>query len=320
MLGGTTSFGWAAPAKTKEPESLKTEVVIDTVVAAVDEKPITLKELQARLSPPRKMSLKDISSDHEAQQTLDAIIAERVFEAEAASKRVSVADEEVDEYINEVAARNSLSRQDFEAVLKREGKSLDWYKRQVRTEITKTKLASSITRGGVSVSEQEIDEYIKDNPSSRPEGAAIKLRMISISALDKSQEDLAAKVKAVEDALAAGDSFGDVAKKFSEGAHASEGGLLGVLAEKDLSSNIFDAVLSIDEGEHSKAVTSDDSTQFFFVEERIEGSDDSDEETDNSEARRDEARKAIQRRKTEEKVNSYFSTELEKNHSIDKKF
>jgi peptidyl-prolyl cis-trans isomerase SurA len=296
-------------------------VVVDTVVAAVDEKPITLKELEARLSPSRKIHLRDLPGDHEAQQTLDAIIAERVFEAEASSKRVSVSDEEVEEYVNEVAARNSLSRSDFEAVLKREGKSLDWYKRQVKTEITKTKLASNITRGGVSVSEKEIDEYLSDNPSVKAEGSSLKLRIISISARDRSAEELSAKVKAVEEALDSGESFADVAKKFSDGPHAAEGGLLGVLAEKDLSSHIFDAILSVDEGSHSAPVVTDDATQFFFVEERIEAPDeDEEEEDDDSEARRDEARKAIQKRKTEERLSSYFAIELNKNHTIDKKF
>jgi peptidyl-prolyl cis-trans isomerase SurA len=297
------------------------EVVIDAVVASVDEKPITLRELQERLSPPRKISLQDVSKDHEAQQTLDAMIAERVYESEASSKKVSVTEAEVEEYINEVAARNSLSRKDFEGILQKEGKSVSWYKGQVKNEIIKTKLAGAISRGGVSVSEQEIDEYLSTNPSFQSEGASLKLRLISISSADKTPEQLAEKVQAVESALESGTSFEDVAKKYSEGPHASEGGLLGVVAEKDLSSHIFDALLSVETGKYSKAISSAQDTQFFFVEERYSAKDSEDDEEDEAskESKREEARKAIQRRKTEEKLNAYFTLELNKNHTIDKK-
>jgi parvulin-like peptidyl-prolyl isomerase len=301
--------------------SAPVEVVIDAVVASVDEKPITLSELQNRLSPPRKIGLQEISKDQEAQQILDSMIAERVLEAEASAKKVSVADVEVEEYINEVASRNSLSRTDFEAILKKEGKSLGWYKSQVKNEITKTKLAGTISRGGVSVSEQEIDEYLSNSPSFQSEGASVKLRLISISASDKTPEQLEEKVKAVENALASGTKFEEVARKYSEGPHSAEGGLLGVVAEKDLSSQIFDAVLAVEPGSHTKAVVSEQETQFFFVEERYKAKDSEEDEEDEDtlKAKREEARKAIQMRKTEEKLNSYFTVDLNKNHTVDKK-
>ncbi len=300
------------------------EMVIDAVVASVDEKPVTLSEVQSRLPIPRKISLKEISTDQEAQQTLETIIFERILETEATVKRASVEDSEIEEYINEVAGRNSLSRPDFESVLKREGKSVEWYKRQVRNEILKTKLASSIAKGGVSVTEQEIDEYLSTSPSFSNEGASVKLRSITVSHVGRPAEEVTSRVQAVEKALAEGKSFEAVAQEFSDDPHKVEGGLLGVVAEKDLSSHIFDAILSLETGKYSKAVVTEGSTQIFFVEERYGSSgDDKDDEDDSEEqqkARREEARKTIQKRKTEEKLSSYFGVELQKNHTVDKKF
>lgn len=324
-LLGAVSLCAAAPAASANKNSIApagAPVLIDAVVASVDEKPITLRDLQSRLSPPREISLASLSNDHDAQQTLDSMISERVLEAEAVLKRVSVADNEIDEYINEVAARNSLSRTDFEGVLTREGKTLDWYKRQVKTDILKSKIASTISRGGVSVSEQEIDEFLSSSPSFKSEGASLKLRVISIPSAGKSPEEISSAVQAVETALSAGESFESVAKKHSQGPHASEGGLLGVVAEKDLSSHIFDALLSLEPGQHSKPVTTEVDTQIFYVEERYAAtsSDQEDVKEEDIEARREEARKAIQKRKTDEKLSSYFAIELNKNHTVDKKF
>jgi parvulin-like peptidyl-prolyl isomerase len=150
----------------------------------------------------------------------------------------------------------------------------------------------------------------------------LKLRVISIPSLGKTPEDVATQVASVEAALSAGESFEEVAKKHSQGPHAAEGGLLGVVAEKDLSGQIFDAVLSVQPGHYSKTITTDTETQIFFVEERYAAANADDDEVDEKavEAKRDEARKAIQKQKTEEKLSSYFAVELQKNHTVDKKF
>lgn len=315
-----TSQAVAAPPSTTK--NIDSEVVIDAVVASVDEKPITLNEVRNRLTTPRKISVKELSSNPEAQEVLETIIGERVLEAEASAKRVSIDESEVEDYINEVAARNSLSRADFEAVLKKEGKNINWYKHQVRSEITKTKLASTIAKGGMSVSDQEIDEYLSSSHSLSGEGASIKLRVITIYKTGRSQEEIDAKIKLVEEALDAGKSFESVAKEFSDNTNKDDGGLLGTVAEKDLSSNIFDAVLSVETGKYSKPVVTDNDVQFFFVEERFAAKDEDEDEDDeeHQKARREEARKVIQDRKTKEKLSSYFGLEIQKNHTIDKKF
>jgi peptidyl-prolyl cis-trans isomerase SurA len=312
----------AKPSKAATPVPQTGEIVLDAVIASVDEKPITLSELSARLTPPRKLALKELSGDQEAQKVLDALTFERILEAEAALKRITVAEEEVEEYANEVARRNSLSRPEFEAVLAKEGKSIDWYKHQVRTDILKSKLAGGISRGGISVSESELDEYISTNPMPKISGPSVKLRVISISTSGRSSEEVAAKSQEVEAALTKGEDFGDVAKRLSEGANNEDGGLLGIIADTELSSEVADAIKSVEVGSHSKAVQSSDAVQIFFVEERFEPEDDDDDEPSEAEqnAHREEARKAIQRRKTEEKLSAYFSTEIYKNHPVDKKF
>jgi hypothetical protein len=62
------------------PPSSATEIVIDAVVATVDDKPITLTDLSARLTPRRKLSFQQAAQDQEAQQALDAMILEKLIE------------------------------------------------------------------------------------------------------------------------------------------------------------------------------------------------------------------------------------------------
>jgi peptidyl-prolyl cis-trans isomerase SurA len=303
-----------------EPASVPHEFVIDSVIASVDDKPITLSDLGSRLTPPRRLTLAEVGKDQAALMALDALIMEKLIEAEAASKRVVVSDSELEDYIQEVARRNGLSRAEFEAALANQGQSLKTYRQQIKVDILKTKLAGSISRGGTSVSESEIDEYLASSNELTQGTASIRLRHILISAQGKDPAQVQERVKQVTTALENGEEFGQVASQLSDGPHASDGGLIGTVAVKDLSSDIQDAVATVNPGSYTAPLESENGVQFFFVEERFaESSEESENRDESTEARRAEARRILQQQKTQSRLSSYFIGELYKNHAVDKK-
>lgn len=317
------AIGIATPALGKplaSDQATSQEVLIDSVIASVDDKPITLSELSGRLVPPRKLSLPEAAKDQTVLMALDALIMEKLVEAEAAQKRISASEAEVTDYIQEVARRNGLTQAAFEDALKDQGQSLDAYKQQVKADILKTKLASTISRGGTSVSESEIDDYLQTHSELGSNTASLKLRHILVSGEQRSHDEVQSRAAEVRAALEAGEAFADVAKRLSDGPHSSEGGLIGTIAEKDLSSDVLDAVTTLEAGKYSQAIEGPQGIQFFFVEERFSStSDGTDTESSTTEARREEARRALQQQKTQSRLSSYFVGELYKNHAVDKK-
>ncbi len=297
--------------------SPQVEVVIDAVVATVDDKPITLSELGARLVPPRKLSLAEVGKNEEALKALDALIFEKLIEEEAVAKRISTTEADIEEYLNEVASRNGLSRKDFEKALIAEGRTLAGYKQQVRLDILRTRLASAMTRGGVSISDKEVDEYLESHPELLQSGETVKLRQVLVSSFGRDSTALKARSEEILQALEDGEKFADVATRLSEGPHASDGGLIGVVAAKDLSGDISAAISSLDPGEWSAPLESEAGIQIFFVEQRFGGSEEGEDGA--SQAVRDEVRQSLQKQKSQEKLSSFFSNELYKNHAVDKK-
>ncbi|MBX7143484.1 MAG: SurA N-terminal domain-containing protein, partial [Oligoflexia bacterium] len=114
---------WANPSAT----------VVNAVVASVDGKPITLRDVTRRLANPRDLSLNDASKDPEARAILDALIMELVLSSEAEAKKISVGDDDVERYVEEVARRNNLSKDGFEKALLQQKRSLDDYRQFVRS-------------------------------------------------------------------------------------------------------------------------------------------------------------------------------------------
>jgi peptidyl-prolyl cis-trans isomerase SurA len=310
---------FGAPLCLAEPAQPSHEVIVlDAIVATVDDKPITLSELNARLGRPRRLTLEEASRDQQASKVLDGMILERLLELEATSKKVSISDEELDEYINEVAARNSLTRQEFESELKKQGQSIDSYRQQIKLDILRTKLSSSMMRNRVSVSEQEVDTYIDEHPELKQPTTSLNLSVITISSQGRNEQQMETKVAEVLSALEAGDTFAEVAQRFSDGPNTAEGGSLGLVVEQDLSAEILNAISSLDEGSYSKPLVSQVGVQIFFVAKRFSALDDDDQEA-RLEAIRSEIKELLQKGKSHERLSSYFTTDLYKNHSVDKK-
>jgi peptidyl-prolyl cis-trans isomerase SurA len=320
LLLATTHPCVAAPAKKKVEKKTETtpqELVIDAIVGSVDDKPITLSDLNTRLAP-RKLTLGEAKKDTEASRILDQIILEKLLEEEAKVKRVNVSDAEVDEYVREVMQRNGLSQDDFQAALAKEGRSLSAYKQQIKIDILKAKLGSSMARGGTSVSDSEIEDYIAKHPELKNGGKDIKLHHLVISKEGRSIEDVKARLMQVSSALEGGESFIEIAKRMSDTATSGEGSLIGVIPLKDLSPAIAEAVAPLRAGQHTAPLETPTDIQLFFVEERLGNNDEDSEEID-EEKLKDEVRQLLQKQKTKERLDAFFRNELYKNHAVDKR-
>ncbi|MCO6430776.1 MAG: peptidylprolyl isomerase [Deltaproteobacteria bacterium] len=299
---------WAPPALAQQ------EAVIDAVIASVDGKPITLLDVARQLRRPSTLSIDEVSSDPEARAALEFLILEQLILREAEAKKIGVSNSEIDEYINEVASRNNLSREGFEAALMSENKSIDDYKRTLKLEILRSKLTANFMKDSVAVSEQEIDAYLEDHPELTKSGSKIKLRQILIGRDSMGDGQARSLLESLKQKCEEGEQFAELARSHSESPEAAEGGSLGLLADEDLSRAIFDAVFSLKEGEVSEVVETAAGYHLFQVEQRIIENGQSD-----SSRLREEIRKNLLNQKMQERMHGFFANEIYKSHTVDKK-
>lgn len=294
------------------------EIVIDSVVASVDGKPITLTDLGQQLSPPRKLSLQEAARDAEARKQLEKMIFERVLTAEAEERKVQVDPQEVEQYIDEVAAKNNLARADFEVALVQHGTTLEQYREQIKMEILKSRLAGNFVHGSSAVTDEEVNKYVGERDASNSGVARMKLRQIYLSPESHSEAEAKSMLEKIKSDEPDTEKFSELAQSISESPEKNDGGLLGVMAEKDLSPEILDAVLSLDEGEVSDVVRDASGYHIFFVEERYSEDDDAGDKASEEDLRK-EARQVLENRRAAEKMQSFFTEELFKRHAVDKK-
>lgn len=303
--------------------------MVDTIIATVDDKPITLLELGKRFSPPRTLTLAEASSNPEAKEILNSIILEQMLVAEAERRNIKVGDEDVDHYISEVKKRNSLSDDAFQKTLQNEHKTVNDYREQVKVDILKSKIASNFIKSSAAVTEEEIDNFIRQgmSPSSSPgdpHGAMIHIKQIFLSNKKYTADEARALGEKIKKEVQDEETFETFAKQYSDGSEAAEGGDMGVIAEKDLSPDIFDALLPLKSGDVSIVITAPQGYFLYQLVERISAdnassNDSHDEKPQVSDALRLQVRQKLEQEKIQSKMISYIETELPKFHTVDKR-
>ena len=278
---------------------------VDAVVATVDEQPILLSDLNKLLS--KKITMTEAAASSEAQKALDRLIFESLVNSEAESRRVTVADSDIERYVDEVATRNSLSRADFVDALKAQGKDWATYKAQVRTDILQTRLASIMLQGMSTVKDSELKSYFEEHPELLQKGASITLRRLVTSSSEIAKSFANREFSA--------DDFIALVKKASISPDAADGGMLGAVSERDLAPEIFSALMHTQIGSTSEVVAGANQGGFtvYYVAARSTGS------PEDIKALRERVKRELTQAKLAQQMEGMFQTELYKNHTIDKK-
>ncbi len=229
-------LAWAAVAGTAPADG----AVLDRVAAVVDDSPILLSEVEQRARPElRRLEAEGVESDEVAHRRADmlrtalqTLIDERLLDEQLKSANVDVTEDDLRAAIGDVMRLNGIADEaQLDHELRREGLTLDTYKKNLRRQLEKMKLINLRVRPQLKVSEVELrDEYQREYVQSGGE-EEIRARHILIALKKGATEDerkaALAKAQSLSQRARSGEDFGELARKYSEGPSAHDGGELG---------------------------------------------------------------------------------------------
>ena len=249
------------PGEVVQRPAAISEDVTDRVVAVVNNDAITLGELQEGLviwAQENKQSLASADSDRIARKLLANLIDQRVQLQEADREKIVVEDAEVNEEMTDRVKRLGFKTiADLERAAREQGVSMDALKKRVRDQIRVNKIVRRKVSLRVSVTPQEVDEYLKDNRDKLETGLSYHARHILIIAEggdgDAAWEAARLKSELLRTQLVAGADFAEVARQQSRDlGSAKDGGDLGTLKRGELAPDIEAEILKLRPGEISK--------------------------------------------------------------------
>ena len=147
----------------------KTEVV-DRILAFVNDDIVTLSELNeatkafvaAREQNPF-MREQDRSIESIRRNILDNLINERLTKQEVTRLKILIREEEVDEAIATVMEENRFSEETLEAQLRKEGRTIEDLRGQVRKNLELNRLINREVRSKTVVTDDLVEEYYHSN-------------------------------------------------------------------------------------------------------------------------------------------------------------
>lgn len=170
-----------------------------------------------------------------------------------------VKDAQVEQEINSIQAGNQFGRDALIQALRGQGFTFKDYFSLIRTSMAKRNLIDRDIRTKVHISDDDVKNYFYNEYSGDTSGRSYRIQMITVSR--ESFKTAAATynaAKRAESSLQGGESFIEVAKRFSDSPSSSTGGDLGFLSEEDMSSVIRKQVKKLKVGEVTGLVKTSD--------------------------------------------------------------
>jgi peptidyl-prolyl cis-trans isomerase SurA len=188
-------------------------------------------------------------------QILTNLIDETLQIQEAAANEIEVTDAEVNQYFDRIAQQNfNRPANEVEKYLVSIGASVATLKRQIKGELSWSRLLSRNVRPSANVSDDEVNAIIERIKATKGT-TEYRLGEIYLAATPETLPSVQENARKIIDQLRQGGNFVAYARQFSEASTASVGGDLGWLSLAQLPQSLATAAASMNSNE-VKAVAS----------------------------------------------------------------
>ncbi|MDD5072759.1 MAG: peptidylprolyl isomerase [Candidatus Omnitrophica bacterium] len=260
------------------PQALcQTTGAVNKILAVVNDEVVTETDLDAALGSSIEELKKEFSGDELKAKTeevrkelLKQMIEDRLILQEAKKYKINVDDFEVEQRLKDVKSRFP-SEDAFYSEVERSGVSTDILKKRYKENIMMSKLVNQQVREKIVVTPTEIESYYKKHSAElkAPESVHLFGIVIRFDA-GSTEDDIKQKAEDVVKLAREGRDFNELAKVYSQGAKAQEGGDFGIVERGQMRGDFENVIFVLKPGEISDPVKTDAGYFIFKVYEKKE--------------------------------------------------
>lgn len=254
--------------------------VQNRVVAVVNDDVVTLHELNVKIReltgiPPDQLRAKSEDQFMAVRhKVLDILINEKIAIEKVKELKITVSEKEVDAAIERIKQNNQLTQEDLEAKLKSDGTNLKAYKEEIRKELERIRLINQEVKSKILIREEELKDYYDKHIDEFRRKAKLHLAVIFLAQKDPSdkteREALIKKANGLLARIANGEDFSELARKYSDGPGAKDGGDLGKFEMSDVNPQLAQHIKGLSQGEVSQPIITPAGIQLIKVVEKQE--------------------------------------------------
>ncbi len=248
-------------------------VLINRIVVEVNDDIITLYELDLAMAPyiRRVRAMGRPAAEEQKmlydvrEQMLNQLIDNKLTDQEVRRFNISVSEETIDNAIEEIKQRSRLTDQQLREGLSSQGMTMDEYRQDIKDQILRSRLVNRQIKSKIVITEEDIEAYYAQNRAEYGGEMLYHLRQIVVS-LEGGEDQARKKMEAVLGKFSEGAAFADLAREYSDGPTAADGGYLGEFKVEDLAAAIRSALQGLKAGEHTPIIKIGRGLQVFYIE------------------------------------------------------
>jgi peptidyl-prolyl cis-trans isomerase SurA len=216
--------------------------VVDRIVAVVNDEIITLHELNESFEPYQKNientykgkdkeALMAQTKESFLQRLIDNILIEQ--EAKKIGISATVKEEDVMGAIQDMLTKQNISMQDFLKRLAAEGKSIEFVKKEIRSQMVRMRLLRMEVKDKIIVTDSEIGEYYNQHRQEYEGKESVRMKQLLLKFPPEADKTVKMKLKSnalrLRELIIKGESFDELAAQYSQGPAAAQGGDVGFI-------------------------------------------------------------------------------------------
>ncbi|MBO1926220.1 peptidylprolyl isomerase [Thiomicrorhabdus sp. 6S2-11] len=245
-------------------DAMQDAVLVDRIVAVVDDRIILKSELNTRLLEKSdalaQQNIPVTDVDALREQVLESLITEAVQLSRAELTGLKISDQELNEQMEKIAAENKMTLLELRNRLNLEvDDGFNKMRNKIKTQMLIQKLRQRDVISRVQVTESEIENYLKRKTLAN-KYREINLRHILValpeSANQKQRQEALKKIDDIRQRAVSGEDFAQLAVRYSNGSRALEGGDLGWMNDSQVPTFFAKEVNKLELGEISEVIQS----------------------------------------------------------------
>jgi peptidyl-prolyl cis-trans isomerase SurA len=279
---GTSLLAVSLPAQTKAPVSQSPYggVTVEDIVAHVNDQIITQSDYDRAMKEmddegkQHGATMQQISEQH--RDLLRSLIDQQLWLSKAKELGIN-GETELVKRLDEIRKQyNMSSMEDLEKAAKEQGYSYEDFKANIRNQIITQEVMREEVGRRVQFTPGEVQRYFDEHKQDYAKPESVQLSEILVSTGDNPDDEAktaAGKAKAddIEAKLHSGGDFSQLAKSFSDGTTAAEGGNFGTFHHGELAKVFEDAAFGLKAGEYTEPIRTKQGYVIFKVDQHNAG-------------------------------------------------
>jgi len=280
---GSIGLGGFALATPSDVRAQAKGMVVEEIVARVNNDAITLSDLQKADQSLHEEIVHDCpgcSPDKvdevykEKQKDLLRDLVDQALLTERAKDMGISVETDVIKRLDELRKQNNLgSMEDMEKEVEKQGLNWEDLKTQIRNNLLTQEVIRREVGSHINIPSDEVKKYYDEHQKDFVRPEQVVLAEIFLSTEGKSPEEMSSVEKKAEDLrnrVVKGEDFNEIAKHFSEGSTAKDGGNLGTFEHGQLSKQLEDIVFQMNKGQMTEVTQTKTGFEVLKVEAHFE--------------------------------------------------